>query len=261
MGDRVSELSDQELADLCALADGTLPAERRPAVEARVAASPELRELLDRQRRSLAATQALASEPAPDSLRAAVEARTRARDSRRGQARRLVPRLGLAGALAAVVAVAAVLLTGGPGGPTVAEAAQLADRPASGPAPPPLGDGGTQLAVDVEGVVFPDLARMFGWRAVGVRRDEIDGREATTVFYEKGARRIAYVIVAGPGLPRPSGEPGAVYGGVRFQTLRVDGVLAVTWRREGLTCILIGEAPRAELLTLANWRGNGTLRY
>jgi anti-sigma factor RsiW len=35
-----SELSEQELAELCALADGTLPAERRAAVEARVAASP-----------------------------------------------------------------------------------------------------------------------------------------------------------------------------------------------------------------------------
>jgi anti-sigma factor RsiW len=261
MSDAISGLSERELADLSALADGTLPAERRAAVEARVAASPELRELVERQRRSLAATQALAGEPAPESLRATVEARARPRDRQRDRARWLVPRLGLAGALAAAVAVAAVLLSGGPGGPTVAEAAQLADRPASAPAPKPLGDGGTKLALDVEGVVFPDLARAFGWRAVGVRRDKLDGREATTVFYEKGGRRIAYVIVSGPGLPRPSSTQEAVYGGVRFQTLRADGGLAVTWRREGLTCILIGDAPRDELITLANWRGGGTLRY
>jgi anti-sigma factor RsiW len=261
MSDAISGLSERELAELCALADGTLPAERRPAVEARVAASPELRELVDRQRRALAATQTLASVPVPDSLRATVEARARAREPRRGRARWLVPRLGFAAALAAVVAVAAVLLSGGPGGPTVAEAAELAERPASGPAPPPLGGGGTQLALDVEGVVFPDLARSFGWQAVGVRRDELDGRDATTVFYEKDGRRIAYVIVAGPGLPRPSGVPAAVYGGVRFQTLPADGGLAVTWRRDGLTCILIGEGPRDELIELANWRGGGTLRY
>lgn len=261
MSDVISQLSEQELADLSALADGTLPAERRAAVEARVAASPELRELVERQLRSLAATQALASEEVPESLRATVESRARPRDHRRDRARRLVPRVGLAGALAAGVAVAAVLLTGGPVGPTVAEAAQLADRPASGPAPSPLGESGTRLDLDVEGVVFPDLARAFGWQAVGVRRDQLDGREAVTVFYEKGARRIAYVIVSGPGLPRPPGAREGVYGGVTFHTLPADGGLAVTWRRDGLTCILIGDASRDELITLASWRGGGTLRY
>jgi hypothetical protein len=169
--------------------------------------------------------------------------------------------LAFAGGLAIVAAVVAVVLIGGPGGPTVAEAAELADRPASGPPPAPSGDSGTQLALDVEGVVFPDFARSFGWQPVGIRRDELDGRDATTVFYEKGARRIAYVILAGPALPRPSDVPVNVYRGVRFQTLRVDSRLAVTWRRVGHTCVLVGTAPRAELLALANWRGEGTLRY
>lgn len=115
--------------------------------------------------------------------------------------------------------------------------------------------------MDVEGVTFPDLARSYGWRAVGVRRGQVDGRDAITVFYEKGGRRIAYAIVAGSGLPRPSNAQDTVREGVLFQTLRVDNRLVVTWRREGLTCVLIGEAPREELLTLANWRGDGTLRY
>jgi anti-sigma factor RsiW len=252
VSDVSSELSEQELAELTALADGTLPAERRAAVEARVAASPELQRLLERQRRSLAATQALASEPAPTSLRATVEAERRARVSQRSRAW-LLPRLGMAGALAAVVAVAAVVLSGGPGGPTVAEAAQLADRPASAPAPPPAGNSGTELALDVEGVAFPDLLRSFGWQAVGVRRDKLDGRNATTVFYEKGAKRIAYVIVAGSGLPRPSEAEGATREGVLFQTLRVDGRPAVTWRRNGRTCVLIGDASRDELLALAGY--------
>jgi hypothetical protein len=41
--------------------------------------------------------------------------------------------------------------------------------------------------------------------------------------------------------------------GVQYQTLRIDGRLAVTWRRGGHTCVLIGDAPRAELVTLASW--------
>jgi anti-sigma factor RsiW len=252
MSDFASELSERELAELCALADGTLPAERRPAIEARVAASPELQMLVDRQRQAVAATRVLASEPTPESLRATVKANRRARDARRGRAW-LVPRLGVAGALAAVVVVVAVVLSGGPGGPTVAEAAQLADRPPTDPSPPALGDSGTRLALDVEGVAFPDLLRSFGWRPAGVRRDKLDGRNATTLFYEKGARRIAYVIVAGTALPRPEGAQGTTREGVLFQTLRVDGREAVTWRRAGRTCVLIGTAPRDELLALASY--------
>jgi anti-sigma factor RsiW len=260
MSDAVSRLSEAEMADLCALADGTLPVERRGPVEARVAASPELQELLERQRRAVAAAQGLASEPVPASLRDAVEGRRRARSARRARPPWLVTRLAMAGALAVAIAiVASVVLTGGPGTPTVAEAARFAAEPPSGPAPR-AGDDGTKLAVEVEGVVFPDLLQSYGWRAVGVRRGDVDGRDATTVFYEKGGRRLAYVVVAGSGLPRPTAES-TTREGVRYQTLRVDERLVVTWRRLGHTCVLVGEAPRSELLALASWRGDGTLRY
>jgi hypothetical protein len=261
MSDAASRLSEAEMAELSALADGTLPAERRPAVEARVAASRELQELLERQRRALAATQALTSEPVPTSLQTAVEARRRPRTGPRGLPRWLIPRVATAGALAvAIVVVAAVVLTGGPGAPTVAEAARFAAEAPSGPAPRAVSDG-ARLAVDVDGVVFPDLLRSYGWRAVAVNRGEIDGREITTVFYEKDGRRIAYAIVAGSGLPRPSAAESTTREGVLFQTLRVDGRLVVTWRRLGNTCVLVGAAPPSELLTLASWRGDGTLRY
>jgi anti-sigma factor RsiW len=261
VSDVAAGLSEQELAELCALADGTLPAERRAAVEARVAASPELQELLDRQRRAVTATRALASEPAPASLREAVEAERGALARRRGPASRLVPRLAVAGALAAaVVAVLAVVLSGGPGGPTVAEAAQFAAEAPTGPAPTPVGDG-IRLQVDVEGVVFPDLRQSYGWQAVGVNRGEVDGRDATTVVYARDGRRIAYAVVAGAGLPRPSAATSTTREGVLYQTLRLDGRVVVTWRRLGHTCVLTGEAPRSELLALASWRGDGTLRY
>jgi anti-sigma factor RsiW len=258
MSDAVSRLNEAELAELAALADGTLPAERRPAVEARVAASPELQELLERQRRALTATQALASEPVPASLRDSVEAGRRARGAR---PRWLMPRVAVTAAVAVVVAVmASVVLTGGPGAPTVAEAARFATEPPSGPAPRSAGDG-TRLAADVEGVVFPDLLRSYGWRAVGVNHGKVDGRDATTVVYERDGRRIAYAVVSGSGLSRPSAAEATTREGVLYQTLRVDGQLVVTWRRLGHTCVLIGAAPRSELLTLASWRGDGTLSY
>jgi anti-sigma factor RsiW len=244
------------MADLAALADGTLPAERRTAVEAWVSASPELQELLDRQRRSVSATQALAEEPVPEPLRETVQA------PRRGfGARRWTPRLALAGALAVAAVVLAVVLSGGPAGPTVAEAAELAQQPAGGPAPSPVGPGGTQLDLEVEGVVFPDFLESYGWKAVGVRQDEIGGRDATTVSYEKDGKQIAYMIMAGSELDRPSGVPTTQRNGVQLQTLEVNGRPAVTWRRLGHTCILIGPVPSDELLTLASWRGDGTLRY
>jgi anti-sigma factor RsiW len=134
----------------------------------------------------------------------------------------------------------------------VAEAAQLAARPPTAPAPRSGDAAGTSLALDVDGVAFPDLLRAFGWRTVGVRHDRVDGRDATVVHYEKGARRIAYVIVAGSGLARPSGDE-TTRDGVPYQTLQVNGRTAVTWRRDGRTCILIGGAPRDELLALASY--------
>lgn len=68
-----SGLSTEEMAELCALADGTLPAERRAAVEARVAASPELQEILKRQRLALAAVDTVSDVPMPPSLRAQLD--------------------------------------------------------------------------------------------------------------------------------------------------------------------------------------------
>jgi anti-sigma factor RsiW len=248
-------LTSDEAAELCALADGTLPVERRAEVEARIAASPELQELLDRQRQAVLATQTLATEGVPASLQASVDARRRALGSRRSRTRRLVPRFALAGAAAVTAAVvAAVVLSGGPGSPSVADAARLASKSPNGPAPPPVRNSTTKLAVGVEGVVFPYLARWAGWRTLGIRHGRIDGRSATVVFYGKDGRRIAYVVVAGSGLPRPSGGAAVTRGGVRYQTLRLNGRLAVTWRRGGHTCVLIGQASRAELLKLASWQ-------
>jgi anti-sigma factor RsiW len=253
MSDVASHLTPAELAELCALADGTLSDERRADVEAWVDASPELQELLERQRRAVLASRTLASDEHSPSLQAAVDASRAALGSRRRQARLLRPRFALAAALVAATAVvAAVVLNGGPGAPTVADAARLAAESPTEPAPR-AGSTGTQLAIGVDRVAFPDLADAFGWRAVGVRRGRIDGREATVVSYAKGDRRIAYAIVSGRGLARPSGGDVQMTRGVSYQALRLNDRLVVTWRRGGHTCVLIGDAPRAELLALASW--------
>src|SRR6187397_3225909 len=93
---------DDETAELAALADGSLAPDRRAAVEAHVAASPELAERLAEQERAVTyARQAAADVEAPSGLRRRVEAQGRVPHA-------WAPgRVALAGAAAvAVVAVA-----------------------------------------------------------------------------------------------------------------------------------------------------------
>ena len=100
---RQDEAGGQEIAELAALADGTLAPERRAELEARVAASSELADRLAEQQRALALSRIASAEvEAPAALRARVEAQQRVR--RTGTPRRLV--LVGATATAAVVAVA-----------------------------------------------------------------------------------------------------------------------------------------------------------
>ena len=102
---RQDESGGQELAELAALADGSVSPERRAALEARVAASPELAELLAEQQRAVAlARSAVAEVEAPAALRARIDAQ---RPVRRVPARPLA----LIGAAATAVLALAVGLT------------------------------------------------------------------------------------------------------------------------------------------------------
>src|SRR6266536_1344531 len=70
----------REIAELAALADGSLAPGRRAALEARVAASAELADLLAEQQRAVALTRsAEAGVEAPAALRARIEAQRRER--------------------------------------------------------------------------------------------------------------------------------------------------------------------------------------
>jgi anti-sigma factor RsiW len=100
---RDEERGDQELAELAALADGSLAPERRIALEARVAESAELADRLAEQQRAVALAQAAATEvDAPPALRARIDAK---RGARRAHGTRRMVAIGAV----ATVAVAAVV--------------------------------------------------------------------------------------------------------------------------------------------------------
>ena len=92
---------DQEIVELAALADGSLAPERRAALEARVAASSELAGLLAEQERAVSLAQHAAAEvEAPETLRARIPTRERARGAVVG--RRLIVASAAATAVLAV---------------------------------------------------------------------------------------------------------------------------------------------------------------
>lgn len=244
----------RELAELSALADGTLDPERRQRLQARVAASPRLSALYERERRVVEALeQARATDRAPAALRARIEAQ---RPSAGSLARR---RIGYAGALTVALAAAALALvillpSGTPGGPTVSQAAALATRGSVRPAPAPDPDApALRLRESVGQVYFPNWASSLHWRAVGARTDALGGRSAVTIYYVWHGRHVAYTIVAAPALAQPH-APVKVVHGTALRTFKLDGRLVVTWRRSGQTCVLSGAGlTAAALQRLAAW--------
>jgi hypothetical protein len=254
-----SPVRDDEPVELAALADGSLSPEQQAALEAGVAASPELAAQLDEQQRAVSLVrQATGSVAAPARLRARIEAQRQAR-------RRSRPAFVLGTGLATAAALALVLLLvlpGGAGGPSIAAAAELATRAAAGPAPPPQTGEPKLLAREVGGVPFPNWHGKFAWRASGERADTVGGRRTATVFYEKQGRRLGYTIVDGAALKVPAGAASVTREGTVLHTFRADGRLVVTWQRGGRTCILVGPGvPRDVLLKLAAWKGKGAVPF
>ena len=104
---------DQEIVELAALADGSLTPERRAALEARVAASSELAGLLAEQERAVSlAGHAAAEVEAPETLRARIPTRERARGPAIGRRRLVVISAATAAAVLAVGIGLAVLNSG-----------------------------------------------------------------------------------------------------------------------------------------------------
>lgn len=243
------EPSPKVLAELSAMADGTLEPSRAAKLRELIASSPELGERYERERRAVLALQSLSADAAPASLRFAIE-------TRRHRVHRRRPRPLYGGALvaaaAALAAALVLLLPGGtPGAPSVSQAAELALH---GPALPPPAAEGDKLAVGVGEVYFPNWKHWFGWRAVGQRTDHLDGKLAVTVYYGLAGKRIAYTILAAPPLRRP-GSRMLHLDGIDLQSFMTRGRLVVTWRRGGHTCVLSGAGmTTAQLAVLAGWK-------
>lgn len=247
-------LSRTQLAELSALADGTLDPARRQAVEAWIASSPELVDLYERERVAVDALHRAAAERAPARLRLRIQPQ-RAKPPRDSRVRGYGV---LAGAIAAAaVAVVLVLPGGAPGSPSVSQAAGLALRGPSAPAPPPDStDPRAKLAERFQGLYFPNYLARLGWRAVGMRRDRLDGRPATTVYYLRRDALVAYTIVGAPRLSPPSGLV-TRSNGVELRVFSLGGRTVVTWRRAGHTCVLSAASVSLTALEqLAGWRAS-----
>ena len=173
-GRRGAGADDDEIAELAALADGSLSPARRAQLDARVAASPDLRERLLEQQQALALVHDAVEEvEAPQALRTRIEAQRRRRD------RRTPRRLFLAGAAAAAAAAAVVVAvvaldTGGSGVRFEAALAPTSLAPgASGVATLARRSAGWRVELDAKG-----LPRLAGGR-----------------FYEAWLRNAAGVLV------------------------------------------------------------------
>jgi hypothetical protein len=156
------EAGGQEIVELAALADGSLPADRRGALEERVAASPELADRLAEQQRAVALAQSAAAEVnAPENLRARVEAQRRAGSARAPR------RVLLAGAAAAAIVGAVALAKIVSGSSTSAEQlhAALGATPslpgASGEATLTKTSSGWRIELDASGLPRLDSGRFY----------------------------------------------------------------------------------------------------
>jgi hypothetical protein len=158
---REDEAGPQEVAELAALADGSLAPERRSDLEARIAASPELADRLAEQQRAVALARSAAAEvEAPVTLRARIDAQRRPR--RVATPRRLV----LIGAAATAVAtVVVVLVVFGSGSSAVRFQAALAPTEllpeASGEATLTKTTSGWRIELDATGLPRLDGGRFY----------------------------------------------------------------------------------------------------
>jgi hypothetical protein len=252
-----SVASDAQLADLSALADGTLDPARRDDVRAWIAGSAELTATYERERRAVEILhRARSMDRAPLALRERLDAQ---RPSPRQRARRRIEWGGALAAGLAVLALALVLILPGgtPGSPSVSQAAALALR--GSVAPPPMPDPDAQdgkLQDYVGEIYFPNWAKKFEWTAVGQRVDSINGHQAVTVYYRSGSNEVAYTIVSSPALKEPN-APSKTWNNTELRTLELGGRTVVTWRRGDQTCVLSAArgVPVETVQKLAAWSG------
>jgi hypothetical protein len=129
--------------------------------------------------------------------------------------------------------------------------------------PAPAADGHGALERSFAGVTYPDWRDAHGWRAVGARRDTVEGRATDTVYYRHTHHRVGYTVLSGDPIPPPRRGRRVERGGVTVQLYRDGRRTVAVFERGGRTCVLAGWVHREEtLVKLATWRGDdGTLTF
>ena len=183
---------------------------------------------------------AAATERAPTDLRLAIDALSQGARRRPGRrpARRwvLVPAAGL---LAAVAVVLALVLPGGAGAPTVAQAAALVSHTSPGPVPA----AAAPYSGDFVGVRFPGALTGGTWRLTGYRSERLDGRRLLVLSYRRGTQRLVYAVATAPLL---SGQR------TGYTSFSQQGHTVVSWREADHSCLLTSaNVSSAELLGVA----------
>jgi hypothetical protein len=198
---------------------------------------------------------------APKRLHRRVEA-MEAERARRSHALGLRP-VAAGAAVAAVLVIAlAVVLSLGPGGPSVVEAAELSQRASTQASPPVSTEKPALLRHSFAGVTFPEWSDKFRWEVAGARSDELGGRETSTVFYTHTHHRIGYTVISGEPVAPPDDAETLKAHGVVLRRFRRGHLDVVTFERNGRTCVLAGDVHDPDtLVKLASWRGRGAVSF
>lgn len=159
------EAGGEEVVELAALADGSLAPDRRAALAARVAASPELAERLAEQQRAVTLAQSAAAEvEAPAALRARINAQRQVRPARVSRRLVLIPAAATATAVLAVAVIVASGVFGSGASGTQFHAALAATRlapGAGGDATLTKTTSGWQIELDATGLPRLDGGRFY----------------------------------------------------------------------------------------------------
>jgi hypothetical protein len=175
---------------------------------------------------------------------------------------RVRPAAVVAGIAAVVAAALVVALSGGGPGSTAVQAAELSLKPSTEPAPRTNIERPELLRRSFAGVTFPAWSGKWGWRTDGARKDELDGRRTTTVFYRHTHHRIGYTVISGPPIEPPENAERLNARGVDLHRFRLGSQDVVTFERGGRTCVLSGDVHDPHtLVKLASWKGDGSIGF